>query len=96
MRWAGYVVCMGEMENELKKWLKKPKENDHLEAKVREDNIKMVLKKTGCDNMNGFWLDHARVPVSGSCERGNEPLGSMKGGELFYQQSFIELIRSFS
>jgi hypothetical protein len=43
-----------------------------------EDNIKMDLRETGRGGMD--WSDLAQDregPVKGSCEHGNEPLGSI-------------------
>jgi len=46
-----------------------------------EDNIKMDLKGVGCgfDSSGSGW-----GPVASSCEHGNEPSGSIKGGEVPY------------
>ena len=47
-----------------------------------EDNIKMDLKEVGC---GGYGLDLAGLgsgQVRGTCECGNEPLGSIKYGEF--------------
>jgi len=46
-----------------------------------EDNIKQILKKWSVKMWTGFiWL---RIRISGGlCEHGNEPLGSVKGGEF--------------
>jgi hypothetical protein len=44
------------------------------------DNIKLDLRKIGWDG--GDWMNLAQGPVEGSCERGNEPSGSIKRWEV--------------
>jgi hypothetical protein len=41
----------------------------------REDNIKMYLREIDCDGMD--WSDLKQGPAEGSCEHGNERLGSI-------------------
>jgi hypothetical protein len=46
-----------------------------------EDNIKMDLQEVECGGMD--WIELGRIgKVAGTCECGNEPLGSIKCGEL--------------
>ena len=47
-----------------------------------EDNIKMNLQEVGCRGMDWIELEQDRVQVAGTCERGNEPSGSIKCGEF--------------
>jgi hypothetical protein len=69
----------GEKRNAYRILVKKSEENRPLERPRRRwvDNIKMDLRKKGW--VNG--LDRSGLglgPVEGSCEHGNEPLGSIK------------------
>jgi hypothetical protein len=47
---------------------------------VPEGNIKMVLQELGCGGME--WIELAQEEVTGACECGNEPSGSIKCGEI--------------
>ena len=40
----------------------------------------MDLQEMGCGGMD--WIDLAQEAVAGTCECGNEPLGSIKCGEF--------------
>jgi hypothetical protein len=44
------------------------------------NNIKVDLGEIGWGGVG--WIDLAQGPVEGSCEHGNEPLGSMKCWEI--------------
>jgi hypothetical protein len=46
-----------------------------------EDNIRMGLQEVGCVGMDWIGLAQDRH-VAGTCENGNEPLGSIKCGEF--------------
>jgi hypothetical protein len=46
------------------------------------NNIKMYLRETGWDGMDWIDLAEDRGPVESSCERGNEPSGSIKCWEV--------------
>jgi hypothetical protein len=48
----------------------------------RENNIKMDLQEVECVGMD--WIELAQV--TGTCECGNEPSGSIKYGEFLDQQ----------
>jgi hypothetical protein len=46
------------------------------------DNIKMDLREIVCDGMDWIDLAEDKDQWKGSCEHGNEPLGSMKWWEV--------------
>jgi hypothetical protein len=46
------------------------------------DNIKMVLTEIECSGMDWIDLIEDRDQFEGSCERGNEPSGSIKCWEV--------------
>jgi hypothetical protein len=46
------------------------------------DNIEMDFREIGWDGMDWFDLVEDRVQWMGSCEHGNEPLGSIKWWEV--------------
>jgi hypothetical protein len=63
--------------------LRKPEEKRPLGRHMHrwEDNIKMDLQEVGCQDMD--WIELAQDrQVAGTCECGNEPLGSRKCGEF--------------
>jgi hypothetical protein len=62
MRWAGHVVRMGEMRNEYRIFLGKPKGKRPLGRPRRrwEYNIKMDLREIGWDDMDWIDLAHDR------------------------------------
>jgi hypothetical protein len=47
-----------------------------------EDNIRMDLQELGCLGSGLDWAGSGYRQVAGSCERGNEPSGSIKCGEF--------------
>ena len=53
-----------------------------------EDNIKMDLQEVGYRVMDWIELAQDRAVVAGTCNCGNEPLGSIKCGE------FLDLLRT--
>jgi len=67
-------------------WLEKLMGTDHLEDLGIDEKIILdwILRKQGW----GWELDSSgsrQGPVMGSCERGNEPLGTIKGKEFLDQ-----------
>jgi hypothetical protein len=50
-----------------------------------KDNIKMYLKEIGWEGLDSS--GSGQGPVAGCCEHGNEPSGSIKGGEFLDQLS---------
>jgi len=47
MRWAGHVVCIGEMRNAYKILLQKPRGRDYFEDLRGWVVLKWILKKEG-------------------------------------------------
>ena len=83
MRWAGYVVCMGERRDAYRVLVEKPEGNRPLGGSKRrwEDNITTDLQEVGLGACTGLnWIRKGQV--TGSCKRGNEPSGSTKCGEF--------------
>jgi hypothetical protein len=77
MRWAGHVTRMGEKRNVYRLLVGKPEGRRPLGRPRRRwiDNIKMGLLEIGLSVVD--WIGLAQDRYS-SCERGNEPLGSIK------------------
>jgi hypothetical protein len=73
---------MGKREMHRGFWWGDLREGDHLGDRRRwEDNIKMDLQEVGWVCMDWkSWLSTGEV--AGCCERGNEPLDSIKCGEF--------------
>jgi hypothetical protein len=73
MRWAGHVARMGERRNAYRILVGKLEGKRPLRRPRRRwvDNIKMNLREVGWDGRD--WIDL----VEGSCERGDEPPGSI-------------------
>ena len=83
MKWEGHVASMKE-RGIYRVLVGKPKEMRPPERprRIREDNIKTDLQDVG----RGHGLARSgpgKGQVSGSCECGNEPSGSIKCGEFF-------------
>ena len=59
MRWAGHVVCMGDMRGIFRVMVGKPEGKRPLGRQRRrwEDNIKMDLQEVGCGGMD--WIELA-------------------------------------
>jgi len=64
-----YTVLVGKPEG--KRQLGRPRRR-------REDNIKMDLHEVIC----GAWTGSGEGQMAGTCECGNEPLGSTKFGDF--------------
>jgi hypothetical protein len=79
MRWAGHVARIGKKRNPYRILVGKPERNTPQGRTRRRwvDNIKMDLREIGWDGMD--WIDLAE---EGSCERSNEPSGSVKCWEV--------------
>jgi hypothetical protein len=80
MRWAGHVKRMGEKMNACRILVGKSEGKRPMGIPRRRwvDNIKMDLREIGWDGMDFIHLAHDRDQWEGSCERGNEPPGSIK------------------
>jgi len=83
MRWAGNVACTGDNSTDTKFWSENLKEETTPRPRRRcEDNIRVDLRD-GKDGKlwTGFiWF---RTGISGGSRgHGNEPTGSIKGGEF--------------
>jgi len=91
MRWVWHVARMGEWHTQF--WLESLKGRDHLEDPGVDEKVilELILGKlfgkvwTGC-----IWL---RIRTS---EHGNEPSGSMKGGEFFDYPTDCSLLKKDS
>ena len=72
MRWAGHIARMGERRGVYRVLLGKPEGKRTLgrPRSRREENIKMDLQEVGCGGVDWYRI--------GTCECGNEPLGSIK------------------
>jgi len=84
MRWAGQVAGMGGEKCVCRVSVGKPGGKRPLQRTRRrwEDNFKMDIQEVGCW---GHGLERAGLrygQVAGTCERGNEPSGSVKCGEF--------------
>ena len=84
MRWAGHVARMEERRGAYRVLVGKPEGRRPLGRPRRrwEDNIKMNLRRVW---YGGHGLDRSvsgQGQVAGFCERGNEPLDSMKCEEF--------------
>ena len=60
MRWEGHVARMEQSRNAYRDLVGKPEGKNPLGRPKRrwQDNIKMDLRKVGCDT--GDWIDHAQ------------------------------------
>jgi hypothetical protein len=47
-----------------------------------EDNLRVDIKKIEWEGVYWIRLAQDKRPVAGCCEHGNEPSGSIKGGEF--------------
>jgi hypothetical protein len=74
---------MEEMRNAHKILVRKPEGKRPLirPRHRHKDNIRISLRKTGREDVDWMHMDQDRL-VMGSCEHGNEPLGSTKGKEF--------------
>jgi hypothetical protein len=71
----------------LQNFGRKPKGKRPFERPRRRwDDIRMVLRDIGWENVNWIYLTHCSV--AGSYENDNEPSGSKKGVEFLEQLSY--------
>jgi hypothetical protein len=79
MRWAGHVARVAEKRNVYRLLVRKPEGKRPLGRPRRRwiDNIKMDLLERGLSVVDWIGLAKDRYMWS-SCERGNEPSGSIK------------------
>ena len=80
MRWAGHVARMGEERGAYGVLVGKP-EGKRLPGRPRRrwvDNIRMDLQEVVCGYVDWIGLLPGQGQVADACERGNEPLGSIK------------------
>jgi hypothetical protein len=84
MRWAGHVARMGEKRNVYRLLVGKPEGKRQLGRPKHRwtDNIKMDLLEIGLSVLDWIGLAQDRYSCESSCERGNEPSGSIKCWEL--------------
>jgi hypothetical protein len=82
MRWAEHVARTGERKGVYRVVVRKPEGNRPLGRPRRrwEDNIKMHYQELEWGSMDWIYLAQDK----GTCECGNEPLGSIKCREFFY------------
>jgi hypothetical protein len=79
MKWIGHVARMREMRNACKILVGKL-ERKKLVGRSRhrwKANITMIVMEIGSEGVE--WM-HPAGSLTGPCEHGNEPSGSMKGG----------------
>jgi len=90
-RWAGHVAPMGERRGVYRVLVGKPEGKRPLgRPSYRwEDNIWMDLQEVGCGGVD--WIEMAQNrQVSGTCECGNEPSGSINA------ENFLTSCKPFS
>jgi hypothetical protein len=64
---VGHKTCTGDIRNVHKIFVRKPSELKQLDG--WKDNINMVLREIGCEDVNGLnW-----VRICCFCEHGDEP-----------------------
>jgi hypothetical protein len=81
---AEHVARVLEMRNEYKILVREPEGKRPLGRPRRrwEVNIRICLRKIGWEGVDWLHLNSRYGPVAGSCEHGNKPSGSIKGGEF--------------
>ena len=93
MRWARQVARMGEKRGVRRVLVRKPERKRHLENPRRrwEDSIKTDLREIRLGVWTGLmWLT---ATVAGCCKYGNEPSGSVEGGEFIEQLRYHWLLK---
>jgi len=81
MKWAGHVAHTGDRRGAYRVLMGRPEGKRPLGRPRQrwEDNIKMEFQKVGGGAWTGLmWLRSGQG--MGSCDRGNEPLASIKCG----------------
>ena len=75
LRWAGHVARVEQSRNAHRVLVGKPEGKRPLRMPIRrwEDNIKMDLRKVGCDPGDWIAIAEDRGPMAGLCKGGNEP-----------------------
>jgi hypothetical protein len=84
-RWAGHVARVGKIINLYNTLVGKPKRKRPLGRPRRrwEDNVRMDIRETGWESVDGINLDQDKDQwLAGFCEHGNEPSGSIKEGNF--------------
>jgi hypothetical protein len=87
MRWAGHVTRIGEIRNVYRVLVEKPEGKRPLGRPRRgwESNIRMDIREMWWKGVE--WIHLAQGSVAGSFGHGNEPSGSIKGGDFLDQLS---------
>jgi hypothetical protein len=82
MEWVGHIARIGEMRNEYKILVRKPKGIRPLGRNRRrwKGNIRMYLRDIGWEVVDWIHPNSGQGPVVGSYEHGNETSGSKEGG----------------
>jgi hypothetical protein len=76
--WVGDVACMGKEKCNTKCWLGNVMGRDYVEDLDMDGKIILEVGRCGLDASGS-----EQGQVVGSCEHGNEPLCSIKGGEIY-------------
>jgi hypothetical protein len=78
MRWAEHVARICEGRSVYGVLVGGPEIKTGRQRRRWGDNIKLDLRELEIDGANWIQLGRDRVPVTGFCGHGDEPLGSMK------------------
>jgi hypothetical protein len=82
--WAGHTARMGWMRNTYIILVRKRERKRPLRRPRRrwDDNIRMDLREVDWEGVILHLSGSGYGPVTGSCEQGNEPSGSIQGGGI--------------